>query len=135
MVICFVSVPLWWIAARWTCANSRTPFVHGGSFCVPRPNLAGNWMGLFFTRSHDSSPSPNARVGGWYHRAGCGEAILRWELTPSPTTSALARFPQSCSCHSMRLVRPLPSLTGTGPVQHVALTQGATKSTSTYRQC
>lgn len=104
MVICFVSIPRWWIAARWTCANSRTPFVHGGAFWAPGPNLAGNWMGLFFTRSHDSSPSPNARVGSWYHRAGCGEAILRWDFTPSPTTSALARFPQSCSCHSMRLV-------------------------------
>lgn len=48
MVICFVSIPRWWIAARWTCANSRTPFVHGGAhFASPGQTWQGIGWGCF----------------------------------------------------------------------------------------
>lgn len=79
-------------------------------------------MGLFFTQSHDSSPSPNARVGSWYHRAGVWGSHPSLGLHFITNKQRLGSLPSIVQLSFDETCRPLPSLTGTGPVPHVALT-------------
>lgn len=121
MLICFVSIPRWWIAARWTCANSRTPFVHGGAFWAPGAKPGRELDGVV---SHTKSRQPftqracrklvsPCRMWGSHPSLGLHSITNDQRLGPVPSIVQLS-FDETC--------RPLPSLTGTGPVQHVALT-------------